>query len=72
MTNEQFNALAKLMRSRGASKEAVRLVLVDSLKITEAARICMIAVPTVSKAVSAYYDTYQLAAQAVGLKQEPR
>lgn len=39
MTTEQFAALAELLRLRGgASQEAARLVLVDGLAPTEAAR----------------------------------
>lgn len=39
MTEEQFMALAELLRMRGgASQEAARLVLVEGLSTTEAAR----------------------------------
>ena len=39
MTEEQFMALAELLRMRGgASQEAARLVLVEGLCTTEAAR----------------------------------
>ena len=39
MTEEQFMALAELLRMRGgASQEAARLVLVKGLSTTEAAR----------------------------------
>lgn len=39
MTSEQFQALAELLRLRGsASQEAARLVLVDGLSPSEAAR----------------------------------
>ena len=39
MTEDQFTALAELLRMRGgASQEAARLVLVEGLSTTEAAR----------------------------------
>lgn len=39
MTENQFTALAELLRMRGgASQEAARLVLVEGLSTTEAAR----------------------------------
>lgn len=39
MTGDQFMALAELLRMRGgASQEAARLVLVEGLSTTEAAR----------------------------------
>jgi len=54
MTNEQFNALATLLRMgvRGASAQAARLVLVDGLDKRSAAAQCGITLDAIRKCLS--------------------
>ena len=51
MTLQQFEALASLIRMRGASREAARLVLVEGASLLSAATATGITVAGVSNAV---------------------
>ena len=66
MTSVQFEALSKIMRSRGSTKNAVKMVLVEGMKQSEAAKVCGISRVTVSKAVQSFCEMHALAAVAVG------
>lgn len=67
MTNDQFAALADLLRLRGGqSQEAARLVLVEGLSVTEAAARTGIDQSTASKAVASCRRGIELARRVVG------
>lgn len=51
MTPQQFDALARLIRMRGASREAARLVLVEGASMLSAATATGITVAGASNAV---------------------
>lgn len=53
MTQDQFDALAELLRLRGgAAKEAARMVLIDGLSPADAARATGISPQSVTNAVT--------------------
>ena len=58
MTAEQFELLAKLLRSRGASREGCRLVLVDGMRQCDAARQLDVAPVLIAVALRHYRDAY--------------
>lgn len=67
MTADQFAALAQLMAMRhGPSQDAARLVLVDGLSSSDAARQCGITPQGVSNAVVRARQVLELARAAVG------
>ncbi|MFU5553715.1 TrfB-related DNA-binding protein [Pseudomonas aeruginosa] len=64
MTEEQFSALAELMRLRGGpGEDAARLVLVNGLKPTDAARKTGITPQAVNKTLSSCRRGIELARQ---------
>lgn len=65
MTNDQFEALATLVRSRSKTKEAVRMVLVEGAKASSAAEITGLDRSTVSNALKAFRRTLEIAKIAV-------
>ena len=72
MTDEQFFALAALLRMRaGPAREAARLVLVEGSRVTEAAAKTGASQPSVSNAVARCGRGLDLARQAVGHKSQP-
>lgn len=67
MTNEQFSALAELLRLRGSpSQEAARLVLVEGLAPAEAARQAGTTPQSTSNTLAACRKGLALAQKAVG------
>lgn len=67
MNDEQFQALAQLLRLRGgASQEAGRLVMVEGLTGAEAALRCGVTPQSVSQVVAACRRGLALARKAVG------
>lgn len=68
MTAEQFEALAELLRLRGGpSQQAARLVLVDGLRPTDAARQTGISPQTVSNALASCRRGAELAQVVTGV-----
>ncbi|MFD2404946.1 TrfB-related DNA-binding protein [Azorhizophilus paspali] len=68
MSDEQFEALAELLRMRGsASQEAARLVLVEALSAADAARATGVSPQAVSNAVTTCRRGLSLAQRAAGL-----
>jgi len=66
LTGDQFDALAELLRLRGgASQEAARLVLVDGLSTTEAARQVGLSSQAVSKVLATCRRGLELAQRIV-------
>lgn len=65
MTPDAFDALATLLRMRGASREAARLVLVDEVPPAVAARAVGITPAGVSNAVAAARRGLELARAAM-------
>lgn len=61
-----FAVLAKLMRSRGASARAARLVLVSGMRIGEASQATGLTQPAVSQAVKRYRQAHQLIQASYG------
>jgi len=62
LTDDQFDALAELLRLRGgASQEAARLALVDGLSTTEAARQVGLSSQAVSKVLASCRRGLELA-----------
>lgn len=67
MTPDQFDALAELLRLRGgASQEAARLVLVNGLSPTEAARKAGITPQAMSNALASCRRGLDLARRVAG------
>lgn len=67
MTNDQFLALAKLMRmASGPAQEAARLVLVDGLKPADAARATKVTPQAAGQAVKRVRAALKLAQTASG------
>ena len=67
MTSEQFAALAQLMRSPpGPARDACKLVLVDGLRPSDAARQAGVPPASVSNAVKRVRNAMTLAKQAAG------
>lgn len=67
MTNDQFLALAKLMRmASGPAQEAARLVLVDGLKPADAARATKVTPQAAGQAVKRARAALKLAQTAAG------
>lgn len=67
MTDDQFSALAELLRLRGGvSQEAARLVLVEGLAPSEAARRAGTTPQAVSNALASCRRGLELAARACG------
>lgn len=64
MTGAQFDALAKLLRSRAPALTAARLVLVDGSKPSEAARATGMQLNAVSNAVARFRAADELILQA--------
>lgn len=56
MTPKQFDALAKLLRSRDPSREAARLVLVEGMARKDAAERTQLAGPSVSGVVKRFRE----------------
>lgn len=54
MTGEQFESMAQLMRLRRAARtrEALRMILVDGARVTDAARATGMSQPAVSNALA--------------------
>ncbi len=54
MTGEQFEALAQLLRLRrtARTREALRMILVDGARVTDAARATGMSQPAVSNALA--------------------
>ncbi len=68
MTNDQFNALAKLVRSRGGvAEQAARLVLVEDCSNKEAEERTGISPSRVSDVVRLYRQAYEMAKRAAGV-----
>lgn len=68
MTSKQFSALAELLRLRGgAAQEAARLVLVESLAPSDAARRTGASPQAVSNAVTRCRAGLELARRAAGV-----
>ncbi len=64
MTTSQFEALAQLMRMRHSpSREALRLVLVESMSQSDAAALVGIPRPNVTRQVTSARRTIELARQ---------
>ena len=71
MTIEQFEALAELLRLRGgASQEAARLVLVEGMQPSAAARLAGTTPQAVSNTLASCRRGLELAALACGRVQE--
>jgi len=67
MTADQFEALAELLRLRGGdSQEAARLVLVDGLSTTEAAKRCDLSPQAVSKVLASCRRGMELVSRVMG------
>lgn len=66
MTRQQFEALAQLIRMRGASRDAARLVLVDGAGLQAAATATGITAGGASNAVQRVRRAIELAAIAAG------
>lgn len=60
MTGEQFDVLAKLLRSRDPAKMAARLVLVDGLTRKAAIEASGVSGPAITQAVRRYKDAHAL------------
>ena len=71
MTDAQFEALATLIRSRSKSRQAVRLVLVDGLKASEAAAATGLDRSTISNALKVFRNALTLAYTAAGITEPP-
>lgn len=55
----QFELLARLLRSRGASREGCRLVLVEGMRQCDAARKLNVDPVLIAVALRHYRDTYR-------------
>ncbi len=67
MTDDQFTALATLMRLRASpSREAVRLVLVDGMRQADAARAVGISASALGNAIRAAKLAVELVKVVVG------
>ena len=64
ITLAQFNALAKLLRSREPVKTAARLVLVEGQARKEAMAATGVSGPAVSQAVRRYREAHKIIADA--------
>ena len=64
MTSEQFELLARLLRSRGASREGCRLVLVDGMRQCDAARKLDVAPVLIAVAIKHYRVTHDAILEA--------
>ena len=60
ITLAQFNAVAKLLRSREPVKSAARLVLVDGLARKDAMAATGVSGPAVSQAVKRYREAHKI------------
>ena len=60
MTPKQFDAIAKLLRSRDPAKMAARLVLVDGLTRKAAIEATGVSGPAITQAVKRYKDAHTL------------
>ncbi|MCK9987769.1 MAG: hypothetical protein AzoDbin1_04241 [Azoarcus sp.] len=67
MTSQQFEALAKLLRSRDPSREGARLVLVEGLTRKAAAERLGIDGATISKSVRRFKDADAVIRDGYGL-----
>jgi hypothetical protein len=63
----QFETLAKVLRSHGPSKEAVRLVLVEGQSIKEAVGATGTLQPVVSRSVARYRAMHMLISDGYSL-----
>ena len=69
MTGEQFEALARLLRLRqGPQREAARLVLVDGLRQTDAARMAGCSASALGNTLRACRAGLELARLATGVR----
>ena len=66
MTPAQFEAISRIMRRPGPARDAARLVLVDGMRVTDAARTTGVAQPSVSRAVKSAREAMELAKAAAG------
>ena len=64
MTGEQFDVLAKLLRSRDPAKMAARLVLVDGVTRKAAAEATGVSGPAITQAVKRYKEAHALVQSA--------
>ena len=61
MTPEQFDAIAKLIRTReGPARRAARLVLIEGKRVKAAAEACALTSQSVSKAVRRFREAHAL------------
>lgn len=60
MTPKQFDAVAKLLRSRDPAKMAARLVLVDGLTRKDAIELSGVSGPAITQAVKRYKEAHAL------------
>ena len=71
MTDEQFDAIATLIRmKKGRSREAARLVLVEGILPTDAAALVELSRSAVRNTVKRVEHGMQLARRACGLSNE--
>ena len=72
MTNDQFNALAQMLRLRGgAAKEVARLVLVDGLSVSDASARTGLELCAAYYAVERAKQGLELARNAIGCSSSP-
>ncbi|WP_058615495.1 hypothetical protein [Tepidimonas taiwanensis] len=66
MTPDQFEALCGLLRLRraGSTREALRMILVDGARVTDAARATEMSQPAVSNALARARRVLRMAEQA--------
>ena len=68
MTAEQFEVLARLLRARGISRAACRLVLVDGARQCDAARVLNVSPVLVAVSLRHYRDAERDIVRAWGLR----
>ena len=72
MTNDQFNALAQLLRLRGGTaQEVARLVLVDGLSVSDASARTGLELRAAYYAVERAKHGLELARNAIGCSSSP-
>ena len=64
MTDDQFQCLAKLLRSRSNSREAARLVLVEGERACDVARMLGVTPNLVATSIANYRAAYFLIVKA--------
>lgn len=64
---QQFDTLAKILRSSGPSREAARLVLVEGQAVKDAVVTTSVLQPVVSRSVARYRAMHRLIAEGYGL-----